>query len=441
MSTARPAAARILSVGGGKGGVGKSVIAANLAVYVARSGAKTILVDADLGAANLHTLFDLRRAGRTLNELFTREIESLEEAAVEVGVPNLRLIAGSSATAGAANLNHAQKLKLVRQLQGLDADVVIIDVGAGISFNVVDLFNAADFRLLVITPQLTSVQNAYGFLKAAVFRVARQIASRSGWDSAFQSAGETQKLPEIIDSIRAQDREVGDALDQMLATFGAQVIGNQVFDINQRNTFYALSRMVHDFLGTPLPLLGALRASRVIHDSVNQRRPFALGSLAEENGRILSGIAAGLLREDPGPLRAVRQRLDRLGGARASAAEQADEQVTSADDAAPLPSPLKEYSRLPPRYPVAWRALVEVGASHFPVRVEDVSLAGARLSGAGSLEAEQRCEILFDGFAGRVSALVRYADGKDIAGVEFVEAGELPAQLVAAARAGEASGG
>jgi len=433
MSTARSAAARILSVGGGKGGVGKSVIAANLAVYVARSGARTILVDADLGAANLHTLFDLRRAGRTLNELFTHEIESLEEAAVEVGVPNLRLIAGSSATAGAANLNHAQKLKLVRQIQALDADVVIIDVGAGISFNVIDLFNAADFRLLVITPQLTSVQNAYGFLKAAVFRVARQIASRAGWDSAFQSASETQKLPEIIDSIRAKDREAADALDQMLATFGAQVIGNQVFDVNQRNTFYALSRMVHDFLGTPLPLLGALRASRVIHDSVNQRRPFALGSLAEENGRILSDIAAGLLREDPGPLRSVRHRLDDV---RPSAAEPGEEQAPIADDASALPSPLKEYSRLPPRYPVAWRAQVEVGSSRFPVRVEDVSLAGARLSSAGSLAADRRCEILFDGFAGRVSALVRYADGKNIAGVEFVEAGDLPAKLVAAARSG-----
>ncbi len=432
MSTARSAAARILSVGGGKGGVGKSVIAANLAVYVARTGAKTILVDADLGAANLHTLFDLRRTGRTLNELFTHEIESLQEAAVEVGVPNLRLIAGSSATAGAANLNHAQKLKLVRQLQGLDADVVIIDVGAGISFNVIDLFNAADFRLLVITPQLTSVQNAYGFLKAAVFRVARQIAARSGWDSAFQSAGETQKLPEIIDSIRAKDLAAADALDQMLATFGAQVIGNQVFEVNQRNTFYALSRMVRDFLGTPLPLLGALRASRIVHDSVNQRRPFALGSLAEENGRILREIAEGLLREDPGPLRAVRHRLDDV---RASAAEPGDEPAPIAAADPPLPSPLNEYSRQPPRYPVAWRAQVEIAGSRFPVQVDDISLAGARLSGAGSLVADRRCEIFFDGFAGHLSALVRYSDGKDIAGVEFVEAGELPERLVAAARA------
>jgi len=435
MSTARPAAARILSVGGGKGGVGKSVIAANLAIYVARTGAKTILVDADLGAANLHTLFDLRRAGRTLNELFTHEIDSLGEAAVEVGVPNLRLIAGSSATAGAANLNHGQKLRLIRQLQALEADVVIIDVGAGISFNVVDLFNAADLRLLVITPQLTSVQNAYGFLKAAVFRVVRQIAGKSGWDAAFANAGETQKLPGIIQSIRAKDPEVGAALDQVLATFGAQVIGNQVFDVTQRNTFYALSRMVQDFLGTPLPLLGTLRASRIIHDSVNQRRPFALGNLAEENGRVLSQIATDLLRADVGALRAARQK---LGDSPASAADAGDDAARSEPPIPPLPSPLKEYTRLPPRYPVAWRAQVELEGARFSVGVEDVSLAGARLSEAGSLAIDRRCEIAFDGFAGRVPARVRYVEENDIAGVEFVDAGDLPAKLVAAAQAAAA---
>lgn len=412
--------------------MGKSVIAANLAVYFARAGASTILVDADLGAANLHTLFDLRRSGRTLNELFTHEIDSLEDAAVEVGVPNLRLIAGSSATAGAANLNHAQKLRLIRQVQALRADVVIIDVGAGISFNVIDLFNAADLRLLVITPQLTSVQNAYGFLKAAVFRIARRIAAHAGFDAAFEGAGETKRLPEIIQSIRDQDHEAAAALDQMLATFGAQVIGNQVFDAAQRNTFYALSRMVHDFLGTPLPLLGALRASRIIHDSVNQRRPFALGSLAEENGRILSEIAARLLREDPGPLRIVRQGQE---DSRGLASEQGDEPGRVDPAIPPLPSPLNDYSRLPPRYPVAWQAQIEIAGSRIPVRVEDVSLAGARLSGAGSLSIDRRCEILFEGFSDRVSALVRYVDGQDIAGVEFVDGGELPAKLVAAARA------
>ena len=413
--------------------MGKSVVAANLAVDMARAGSKTILVDADLGAANLHTLFDLRRAGRTLNELFTREIDSLEEAMVEVGVPNLRLIPGSSATAGAANINHAQKLKLVRQLLKLEADAVIIDVGAGISFNVIDLFNAADCRLLVITPQLTSVQNAYGFLKAAVFRIARQIASRAGRDSAFQGAGETQKLPEIVQSIRAEDRETADALDQMLATFGAQVIGNQVFDSTQRNTFYALSRMVRDFLGTSLPLLGALRASRFIHDSVNQRRPFALDSRADENGRILGDIAGRLLHEDPGPLRAARQRLEARG-----AAAEAREDLAEAEgpEPEPLPSALNAYSRVPPRYPVAWKAEVDLGDSRLSVRVEDVSLAGARLSGAAGLAVDQRCELLFEDFAGRVAAVVRYADGKDVAGVEFVGGGDLPEKLVAAAQAG-----
>jgi hypothetical protein len=175
-----------------------------------------------------------------------------------------------------------------------------------------------------------------------------------------------------------------------------------------------------------------LRASRIIHDSVNQRRPFALGSLAEENGRILSEIAAGLLREDPRPLRVARQALE---DSRSLAPEQGDEPGRIDPPTPPLPSPLNDYSRLPPRYPVDWQAQIEVAGSRIPVRVEDVSLAGARLSGAGSLSIDRRCEILFEGFSGRVSAMVRYVEGQDIAGVEFVDGGELPAQLVAAARA------
>jgi flagellar biosynthesis protein FlhG len=431
MGTARASAGRILSVGGGKGGVGKSVIAANLAICIARTGAKTVLVDADLGAANLHTLFDVQRATRTLNELFTHEINSLGEAAIEVGIPNLQLIAGSSATPGAANLNHAQKLRLLRQIQALSADVVIVDVGAGVSFNVVDLFDAADFRLLVVTPQLTSVQNAYGFLKSAVFRVARQIAAREGRESAFDGAGETQKLPAIIQQIRASDSDAADSLDRMLISFGARMIGNHVFEPAQRNTFYALSRMVADFLGTPLPLLGSLRASRLIHDSVSRRRPFAIDSEAEESNRVLRQVAEVLLRDDPEPHRIVRQHLSDSPGA----ADEPTGDVPLESSGESLPVPLDEYGRLPTRYPVSWQASLDFSGTSVPVRVEDISLAGARLSGAGGLSVNRRCEIIFAEFTDRLPAVVRYADGRDVAGIEFLGGKDVAAKLVAAAQA------
>ena len=129
-----------VAVGGGKGGVGKSVVAANLACAMAELGFRTILVDADLGSANQHTLFGIDRPGVTLQALIDRKIETLEEAVTPTPYGRLFLVPGSGAVVGAANVAHGQKLKLIRHIARLDADAIIIDCGAGTSYNVVDLF-------------------------------------------------------------------------------------------------------------------------------------------------------------------------------------------------------------------------------------------------------------------------------------------------------------
>lgn len=165
--------ARVISFGGGKGGVGKSMLAGNVAVALAQSGLEVILVDADLGAANQHTLFGVDRPRKGLQDFLDRQVESLAEAASETQVPKLRLVVGTGAVPNAANIHHAQKLKLMRHIRGAEADVVVVDVGAGSSHNTVDFFDLGDARVLVATAQLTSIQNAYAFLKAAVLRLFR----------------------------------------------------------------------------------------------------------------------------------------------------------------------------------------------------------------------------------------------------------------------------
>src|SRR5512137_2858311 len=94
---------RLISVGGGKGGVGKSLVAANLAVAMAEDGARVVVVDADLGAANQHALFGLTRPGPGLEGFLRGELPELGAAAVETGVAGLRLVPGSSGVVGAAN--------------------------------------------------------------------------------------------------------------------------------------------------------------------------------------------------------------------------------------------------------------------------------------------------------------------------------------------------
>jgi flagellar biosynthesis protein FlhG len=268
MGTARPG--RIISIGGGKGGVGKSVVASNLAVAMAQAGARVVVVDADLGAANQHTLFGLSRPGPGIEGFLAGEVATLEEARIPTSVDRLTLVPGSGGVVGTANLPHASKAKLIRHVLGLDADVVLIDVGAGVTFNTLDLFDAADLRVVVMSPQLTSAQNAYAFMKNAVFRELRRIAASSGQaaviDEAIEADDATSGTPQLLARLAGTHRVLAEALQAGLSHFGARLLGNQIFEAKDTNVVYAISRMARDFLGLEAPVLGALRASRRIHD-------------------------------------------------------------------------------------------------------------------------------------------------------------------------------
>ena len=105
---------RIVAVGGGKGGVGKSTVAANLALAIGRLGHRVALVDADLGAANLHTMLGALHPASTLSDFLDQTVDSLDAVRLNVG-PNVDLIPGSSRP-GSANLPASQKVRLIRAI-------------------------------------------------------------------------------------------------------------------------------------------------------------------------------------------------------------------------------------------------------------------------------------------------------------------------------------
>src|ERR1041384_7907896 len=105
---------RIITVGGGKGGVGKSIVASNLAVAIAQTGLPVVLADLDLGAANQHLLFGLDQRTPGVRTLLEGKASGLKDALVPTDVPNLSLLAGTGAIVGAANISHQSKLKLIR---------------------------------------------------------------------------------------------------------------------------------------------------------------------------------------------------------------------------------------------------------------------------------------------------------------------------------------
>ncbi len=311
----RAGARRIIAVGGGKGGVGKSVLSANIAVAFAERGQSVILIDADLGMANAHTLFSIERPGKGLGAVLDKEVRNVSETCVATGVPNLSLIPGTSASPGTANINHGQKQKLLRQIRSLDTDVVVIDCGAGAAYNTLDFYALADTRLVVVTPQITSIQNAYGFLKGAVHRVLIQAAGdaerKKLVSTALAGARGVAKLPEVVAKLAEHDKELATALRSQLQFFGARVVGNYIYEPKEEMIIQTMGRLCRDFLGITAATLGTIPASKHMHASVNARVPLLNRHGSEPLAIMVRKVATLLGTEDIDAIRAGRVSLPR----------------------------------------------------------------------------------------------------------------------------------
>jgi flagellar biosynthesis protein FlhG len=300
MATSRQAP-RIVAVGAGKGGVGKSLISSNLAVAWAQEGRRVVLIDGDLGAPNLHTLLGVGRVRGGLDAFFAGDLLRLSEAVVDTGVPGLGLVVGA-VRSEAADLDAGDRQRFLSQLRSVDADVVLVDIGAGTSRNAVDLFLAADHRLVVMVPQLPALQNAYLFLKAGVLQMIHAV----GGDEVDEVlGGEGGTVASGLNRLRGLRPTLADAVSAALAAHGVSVIGNMVTDPHELQTIDAMVRMVRDYLTLSVPVLGSVRASPAVRASIDERRPLLLDPSAGRIGAELRRIAAAVLEAPPAAARLV----------------------------------------------------------------------------------------------------------------------------------------
>ncbi|MCP4599440.1 MAG: P-loop NTPase [Proteobacteria bacterium] len=295
-----------IAVGGGKGGVGKSLIAANLAIAMAQAGRRTILVDADLGGANLHTMFGIDRPSILLEHFIAKKVKSLDETILPTNQNNLTIICGGMPILGTANPKHSQKMKLIRHISALDADVIVIDVGAGVGFNVLDLFNAAETKIVVFTPQLTSLHNGYGFLKAAIHRQMQRMLSpdvREYLQSTSPESG-SESLAKLLARLYEHNREEALKARAILTSQNMYLLGNMVRTTKEGHVIGALGKMVKDHLQLEASVLGTIRYGDKMQRSVNERRPFMMSAGIESNAETFRNMVATLFsswKEDVEP--------------------------------------------------------------------------------------------------------------------------------------------
>lgn len=174
----RPQVPQIWAVGGGKGGIGKSVLSILISMALAEKGRDTVVIDGDLGGANLHTFMGIRTPSRTLNDFISRQYATLDEVCMGTEQKGLRIICGASEVLTLANLQYTQKVKILQAISKIEADHVILDLGAGTGFNTLDFFLSADRQIVVMTPQPVAIQNAYAFVRNAVYRTLSRLTSR-----------------------------------------------------------------------------------------------------------------------------------------------------------------------------------------------------------------------------------------------------------------------
>ena len=267
------------AIGGGKGGVGKSVITVNLAVALARQGRRCVVVDADLGGANLHTLLGVHKPHRSLTHFLNSEVGKLSEILCETPFPNLWLISGAGAPLEMANPKYSQKQKILRHLGQLDVDHILLDLGAGSSFNVLDFFIEAQHQILVVVPEPTSIENTYHFLKAAFYRWLRKAARQSTVRSAITEAlGENAKRRsrsprELIDAVSRVDPTAGEALRERARAFSPLLVVNQSREAQDRRVGWEISKACRDYLDTEVRYLGDLQRDDCVLQSVSQKQP------------------------------------------------------------------------------------------------------------------------------------------------------------------------
>ncbi len=206
---------RIIAIGGGKGGVGKSIVAISLACEYAATGNRVVLTDLDLGAANLHTYLGIFGKTPSLADFILGNVSKIEDIIIDTSVKNLRLISGSHFVPGMANPAHWTKLKIMRHLKSIETDVLIIDLGAGVHYNTLDFFGLSDSGIIVTMPEPGAVMNAYGFLKASLFRRLQGIFKKHPSLSSIGKNGKNKKGEEELSIEDLQQAIVREAPDMV----------------------------------------------------------------------------------------------------------------------------------------------------------------------------------------------------------------------------------
>ncbi len=298
-----PTRKKLWAIGGGKGGIGKSIITSGLGISLARLGKQVILIDGDLGGANLHTLMGVRYPHVTLEDFLLRKVPHLEDVVIPTSIEGIGLICGSDDVLGSANPTYGQKLRLLHQIEELPADFILLDLGAGTSFNILDFFNYSAGKIAIFTSQSTSLQNAYGFIKSALYRkLAREFARDEDMLCLLFEVGDKDSenglnsMQDLLVRLEEQAPEQHRQLSRLLADFQLYLVVNMVKNHQDLKSSEIIQMVCADFLSLRPQVLGEVAFDPAVEAAVSGLTPFPWHEKKSRTNGAMREMAMNILK-------------------------------------------------------------------------------------------------------------------------------------------------
>ena len=272
----------IWAIGGGKGGVGKSFVAVNLGILLAQNDYKVILADLDLGGANLHTWLGVNNPKKGLSDFIGREVLDIAKLLIPTDIPGLSLISGAKDGVEIANLKYTQKRRFLTALRNLDADFIVIDLGAGTSYNTVDFFLLADSQIMVVIPEPTSIENAYRFIKNSFFRQIFHNSKQFNLKSVVtpilrkDNPYKINTPKELIDYMNKLGGSSTVFIEEQLKLFNPKMILNQVRTERDQQVGPAMKAACSKYFNLNMNFMGYIVEDESVWKSVLDRKPLAV---------------------------------------------------------------------------------------------------------------------------------------------------------------------
>ena len=286
--------AHLIAFAAGRGGTGRSLIAANVAVYLAQTGKKVVVVDADPAGGPQHQLLGAARPQRGYSEFLRGRAASLTELIVDTPVSGVRLVAGESTTFGSMKPKQTAKTTLIA-LRQLEADYVVVDLGMADSSTTIDLWLASDIPVVVTLPDPASIEATYRFIKSAFIR---KLRTTRGLERLIVNP--TGPPPAAVDLYRANRDSGGPAqrLKDEIRRFRPKFIVNQTRALADLKLGIWMSAAAQRRLGHTFEYLGHVESDETVWLAARRRRPLVAEYPESKVAKNIERIARRLLSTD-----------------------------------------------------------------------------------------------------------------------------------------------